>query len=528
MSITWETTARARARLATERGAIVKDWGGRLPIALVYPNTYFVGMSSLGFQIIYALLNDQSDVVCERAFCEAAGGRPAANELLLSLETQRPLGDFAALAFSVTFELDYYNVVACLRAAGLPVLAGERDERHPLVIGGGPCLTANPEPLAPFFDAIVVGEAEPALPGLLEALRANADRASTLRALAQQPGVYVPSLYEPAYAADGRLVEVQAAAGAPPLVSRVFLRRLDEGPGCSTIVAKDTELANMWLVEVARGCARGCLFCLAGFCFLPARERSPASVLAMAERGLAYTKRIGLVGAAVSDYRHFETVLRQLRARGAQVAVSSLRVDSFSEPVARALAESGARTATLGIEAGSQRLRDLVHKGITDDDVLRAAEVAGRVGFDQAKLYYMVGLPGETDADVQAIIDLTLGVAERLERHHRGARVVVGLTPFVPKAQTPFQWMAMAEAGLLKERLAPVLAAMDRHSLAAWSRALRGQGLAADFYLRRPRPVDEVLPWAAISSGVRPAALARLGGPARRAAGYDEAEPRGK
>ncbi|MHB1006956.1 MAG: radical SAM protein [Chloroflexota bacterium] len=550
MSILWETTARNRARLGTEKGAIVKDWGGRLPIALIYPNTYFTGMSGLGFQILYGLLNAQPDVVCERAFYEAAG-KGIRTETILSLESQRPLGDFAALAFSLTFELDYYHVVATLRDSGLPLLAAERDDRHPLIIGGGPCLTANPEPVAPFFDAIVIGEAEPVLPGLLDVLRAGDDRPSTLRALARLPGVYVPALYEPVYGAEGQLLSVDASPDAPAVVNRVSQRDLDAGPSSSVVLTRDTELANMWLVEVARGCARGCLFCLAGFCFLPARERSLKSVLAAAEAGLAHTRRVGLVGAAVSDYKHFEELLLRLRAMGAQVGVSSLRVDSFSLPVAKALAESGAKTATLGVEAGSQRLRDLVHKEITDDDVRRAAEVAAQAGFGQAKLYYMVGLPGETDDDVQALVDLTVAVAARLDRGRRRGKVVVGLTPFVPKAQTPFQWMAMAPPAVIAERLAriraalrphkievraespewaavegvlargdrrlaPVLAAMERNTLAAWGQALAEQGLDAAFSLRRPREVDEVLPWAAISTGVRRSALASLSEKARR------------
>jgi radical SAM superfamily enzyme YgiQ (UPF0313 family) len=555
VSISWENTARTKARLTGERGAIVKDWGGRIPVAAIYPNTYFVGMSSLGFQIVYTMLNQQPDFVCERAFFEAAGKRTAPESNILSLESQRPLGDFAALAFSVTFELDYYHVVATLRMAGLPVYAGERDERHPLVIGGGPCLTANPEPVAPFFDAIVIGEAEPALPGIVEALRTNEDRDTTLRALANVPGVYVPSLYEPAYAADGQLRDVRAAEGAPSVVSRVWLHDLDDAPGSSAIVAEETELANIFLIEVARGCARGCRFCLAGYCFLPVRERRPENVLAAAQRGLEYTRRVGLVGAAVSDYRHLDDVVRRLQTMGAQVSVSSLRVDSLSEPITRALVESGARTITLGLEAGSQRLRDIVHKDIDYEQVMRAADIAGRAGIAQAKLYYMLGLPGETDADVQELIDLTLAVAERLGRHRPGARVVVGLTPFVPKAQTPFQWMPMAELGLLKERVARIqaalrarkvevraegvewavvegvlargdrrlaraLAAMDRSSLAAWHRALSREGLAPDFYLRRQRSIEEPLPWAAISTGVTSSALARLGEEARRATSH--------
>ena len=552
MSISWEATARAKNRLANERGAVHKDWGGRLPVALVYPNTYAVGMSSLGFQIVYRLLNDDAEVVCERAFYEAAGRQARPGETILSLESQRPLGDFAALAFSVTFELDYYHVVATLRDAGLPLWASDRDERHPLVIGGGPCLTANPEPVAPFFDAIIIGEAEPVLPALVATLRRQSGRAETRRALAQVPGVYVPSFYESVYAEHGRLTDVEVAQGAPAVVGRVWLRQLDDGPGASAIVTPDTALSDMYLVEVTRGCARGCLYCLAGYCFLPARERHPESVLAAARRGLALTRKIGLVGAAVADYSCFEEVVRQLYAEGARVSVSSLRVDTLSEPIARALVEGGARTATLGVEAGSQRLRDLVHKGIGDDDVVRAVDAAAAAGFSQAKLYFMIGLPGESDADVDEIGRLAIRLAERLEKARKGGRVTVAVASFVPKAQTPFQWMAMAESGVLHQRLARlraalrakrievraegvdwarvegvlargdrrlavVLATMDRNSLAAWNRALAQQGLTADAYLR-PRTVGEVLPWAAVSTGVQASALARLGGRAAREA----------
>ncbi|MHB1134917.1 MAG: radical SAM protein [Chloroflexota bacterium] len=546
MSITWEATARARARLARERGTVRKDWGGRRPVALVYPNTYAVGMSSLGLQIIYRLLNEQPDFVCERAFYEAAGrdGRPG--ESVLSLESQRPLGDFTTLALSVTFELDYFHVASLLRDAGLPLWATERDDRHPLVIAGGPALTANPEPLAPFCDAIVIGEAEPVLPALLELLRRDLDRPSTLRALAALPGVYVPSFYQPLYDEQGALLRLERDAAAPEVVNRVWLRQLDDGPGASAVLTPDTELADMHLVEVARGCARGCLYCLAGFCFLPARERSPESVLASARAGLALTPKIGLVGAAVADYSHFSEVVGALQSEGARVSVSSLRVDTLDETVAHALVAGGARTLTLGVEAGSQRLRDLVHKDISADDIERAVDIAAAAGFAQAKLYFMIGLPGETDADVDAIADLAGRLAERLARYQRGARVVVSATPFVPKAQTPFQWAAMAAAEVLESRLArlqaalrqrhlelrsdsvawsrvegvlargdrrlaAVLAAMPKHSLAAWGRALRAQGLSAETYLQGRRSLTEALPWAAVSTGVRATALAKLG-----------------
>jgi radical SAM superfamily enzyme YgiQ (UPF0313 family) len=546
LSITWEATARAKARLARERGTIFKDWGGRLPIALVYPNTYNVGMSGLGMQILYRLFNSDPDVVCERAFYEPAGRGKALGEPVLSLESQRPLSDFAALAFSVTYELDYYHVISALHDSGLPIWAAERDDRHPLVIAGGPCLTANPEPLAPFCDAVVIGEAEPIAAQLLAAL-SGGDREQSLRALAAVPGVYLPSLYSPTYADDGTILDFERTADAPEVVNRVWLHDLDADPGASAVLTPDTELADMFLVEVARGCARGCLYCLAGYCFLPARERSPEAVLRVAREGLKQTPKIGLVGAAVADYSHFEEVVRELHAAGARVSVSSLRVDSLSESVARALAAGGARTVTLGVEAGSQHLRDLIHKGVSGKDLEKAIDAAGAAGFSQAKLYFMIGLPGESDADVESIGALAVSLAERFAARKRGGRVIASVAPFVPKAQTPYQWMAMAEPGLLRERLArlqtalrprkiemraeslewalvegvlargdrrlaEVLATMDRNSLAAWQRALAECGLTAESYLRRHRPADEVLPWAAVSTGVKTTALKKLGG----------------
>ncbi len=543
MAITWRNQAEQRARLERERGAIVKDWGGRLPVALVYPNRYWVGMSNLGFQLLYGMLNAHPQVLCERAFHSPPSRESGA---ILSVESQRPLTDFHAVAFSVSYELDYYNVVDILRQSGITLLAAERGENEPLVIGGGPCLTANPEPLAPFFDAIVVGEAEPLLPELIAVLASPEDRQSQLRALAALAGVYLPAQYQPVSDERGQLLEMVVAEGAPARVRRLVQTDLSDAPGSSVVLTADTELAEMWLVEVARGCARGCRFCLAGFCYLPARERPLAQVLEMAEQGLTWTKRIGLVGAAVSDYGQFLPLLHKLRALGAEVSVSSLRVDSFTPEVATALAEGGARTATLGVEAGSQRLRDLVHKQITDEDVLNATTSAAGAGFVRVKLYYMVGLPGEEEEDVEALIRLTLEVNERLRLLRPGSQLAVTLTPFVPKAQTPYQWLSMAPADVIARRmqqinaalrpahvavrlesadwarveavlargdrrLAMALARMGRNSLAAWNRALKAERLNEEQF-SGPRAADSLLPWALIESGVSVEALRAAGG----------------
>ncbi len=516
----WDAVKKARQQLSREQGTIIKDWGGRLPIALIYPNAYYIGMSNLGVHAIYSLLNSYSEVVCERAFWENTAQKP------LSLESQRPLSDFAVLAFSISYELDYFNVVQILRASGIPLYSADRDERHPLVIAGGPCITANPIPLSPFFDCLCIGEAEAILPAMLPILSEGitGKRNNLLEALASLPGVYVPLVH------------------SETPVARQWVRNLDDFPVASVILTPDTELGDLCLIEVERGCNWGCRFCLAGYAFRPMRYRSIDKLIAQAELGLKYRKRLGLVGAAVSDHPQIEELLVRLRQVGAELSISSLRMRPLSRIVLREMAKGGARTIALAPEAGSQRLRQVIKKGISEDDILESMDKVAEQGIKQLKLYFMIGLPSETDEDIDEIIKLTLSCKDVLDRQQAGCRITLNVAPFVPKAGTPFQWLPMAPVPVLNHRLsllknklqpkgikiksespawsqvqgilargdiklAEVLANIEEVSLSGWRKAVEKSHLDIDFYVHQRWDTSKRLPWGILDLGTNPAYL---------------------
>jgi radical SAM superfamily enzyme YgiQ (UPF0313 family) len=516
MKLKYRTIDQAKQILAREEGTVRKDWGGRLPIALIYANTYRLGMSSLAMHTLYRLFNDQPDVVCERAFApyERYRSGSQADEPILSIESQRPLADFPVIAFTISYEMDYFNAVQILRGAGIPPLAEDRDETWPLIIAGGPAVYTNPAPLADIFDAFAIGEGEIIVPPLVDALweAGQAPRDQGLHVLAEVPGMYVPAL-----------------DNGP--VARVWVRDLDAVPATTQIYTHDTEFGDRALIEIARGCGRGCRFCMAGYTYRPMREVSLDTILAVARHSLKHRDRIGLVSAAVSDHSWIDQIAIELRKLGARVAISSMRVDPISEPLVRALAESGTQTLTIAPEAGSVRMRKVINKPQSDQQLLYAVDLAARYNFPQLKMYFMIGQPTETEADVEAIADMVLAARTHFSRH-----LTINATPYVPKAHTAFQWAAMtpvetleARVKYLERRLGPakvavrsdsppwaavegalargdrrlgrVLARMRKTTLREWERALEAEGLSQEDYLRERSP-DEALPWSVVDTGV--------------------------
>ena len=551
--MSWTLKKKAHALLGAEQGAVRKDWGGKLAIALVYPNAYAVGMSNLGFQTIYQHLNALPDVVCERVFLpDAADVAELARtrSTPFSLESQRPLTDFHMIGFSVTYEGDYINALRLLDLAGIPLRASDRRSHHPLVLMGGVCAFSNPEPIAPFMDFIVVGEGEELVGELIDAYRERyRDRESFLDLLTGLQGVYVPERYEVRYAADGTVANVVPVAGAPAIVTK---RRLKDVNAFRTIAAVKTpnaEYGHMALLEVGKGCGRGCRFCLEGQVYRPVRHRSVAAlgetIKDLAAQG---EKRIGLVGACVSDYPWIGELLKVVEANGMELSISSLRADSLTDELAASLARGGHRTLTIAPEAGTERLRRAIRKAITDEQILAACDLVRAHGIPNLKTYFMIGQPTETDEDVEAIADLAgrmLGRLRVLDAQGRPfGRLTLSVSSFVPKPWTPFQWAPFAGAEALAKKLDTIkrgvrgfsnvrvlhenpreaalqalLARGDRRvgdflEGAArlggdWRRALREWDGDLDLHTTRPRALDERLPWDHFEVGVKKAGLVR-------------------
>ena len=546
--------AKAERLLTQEQGAVRKDWGGRVAFALVYPNTYAVGMSNLGFQTIYHHLNALSDVVCERVFLPDPEDWPEYRRTgtgPFSLESKRPLADFDFVGFSLTYEGDYIHALRLLRMAGIPLDPADRRAEDPIVLMGGVCAFANPEPIAPFMDFVVVGEGEEVVKEIIEAYRqtfggrawATRRRADLWDRLQPIPGVYLPHRYAVDYHPDGTIAGVAPTAGAPAVVTKRRLRNVDEWRTISLLRTPNAEYGHLALLEVGKGCGRGCRFCLEGQIYRPVRHRSLDALRETVREIKKESTRVGLVGACVSDYPWIGGLMKVLEEEGLEVSISSIRADSLTQDLVSSLKRGGHRTLTIAPEAGTERLRRVIRKDISDEQLYAACALVRQEGIPNLKCYFMIGQPTETDEDVEAIPDLAARLLERLRAPSFG-RLTLSISSFVPKPWTPFQWAPFAEVAALTEKLRTIKAGVRRFSpvrvlhenpreaflqallargdrrvaplLARaaelegdWRAALREWDRDPEFYTHRPRRLDEVFPWDHLDVGVKKAGLIR-------------------
>src|SRR5882672_8962055 len=468
LRMSWKLKKKAQELVASEEGAVRKDWGGRVTIALVYPNTYAVGMSNLGFQTIYSHLNALPNVVCERVFFpdpEDVDEYGRTGTVPFSLESHRPLTDFNLVGFSMTYEGDYINAVRMLRMAGLPLRAADRGPGDPVVMMGGVCAFSNPEPIAPFMDFVVVGEGEEVVGEIVTAWLESdpgddGSRGRFIDRLKPLAGIYVPDAYRVEYGADGLIEAVTPLADdVPALVIKRRLKDVNRFETRSSLKTPKAEYGHMELLEVGKGCGRGCRFCLEGQVYRPVRHRSVAALGDTVAR-LAQdptNRRIGLVGACVSDYPWIGDLLKVVEANGLELSISSLRADSLTDDLVSALARGGHRTLTVAPEAGTERLRRAIRKAITDEQLYTACDLVRRHGIPNLKTYFMIGQPTETAEDVDAIVDLARRMLERLRVLDSAGRpfgrLTLSISSFVPKPWTPFQWAPFDGADALSAKL---------------------------------------------------------------------------
>lgn len=542
----WALKKELKELLASEEGYYRYPQGTRTAFALAYPNSYFVGMSNLGLHIIYEILNKRHDTACERFFLperQQIKRYDNTHTPLMSIENQLPLYEFSLIGFVMSFEMDYFNIIEMLKLGKVKLLAAERDERDPLVIAGGPCATFNPEPMAAVIDAFIIGEGEVIMPAFMEAYHQakqnSVSRKEMLRRLAEVPGVYVPSLYEHQYDDNGILQAITPKAGAPLKVARQWVKDLDKYPAHTVVITDNTEF-NFYLIETARGCGRHCRFCMAGYCFRKPRNRSLRVINEEVKKALPYRKRVGLMGAAISDYPEINELCQDILGEGLSMSVASFRADSVTKELVDALAASGLKTLTMAPEAGSSRMRAVINKGIEEQHLFNAIDLGIAAGIRNFRLYIMVGLPFEEKGDVEAIADLAGRLKDYMEAKGAKGTLTLSVNPFIPKPFTPFQWEPMADKkyvewalkylvqSLRKRKnvivnvespkeayIQGVLARGDRRvgkallkaanlgGAKAFKRALKEQNLQFADYLYRKRDFSEIFPWDTFDMGFR-------------------------
>jgi radical SAM superfamily enzyme YgiQ (UPF0313 family) len=539
------------ALLAAETGTVRKKWKGRLPAALLYPNTYPLAVSNLGFQLVYRLLNRFDHLVCERFVY------PQGQEPFRSLESDRLLSDFPLIFGSISFEQDYPRLVAMLAAGGIAPYAADRSgpiaAGNPLVILGGVGVFMNPEPLACFADLMVIGEAEAVLPQLLAELSETTDRQELLHRIGSTiPGCYVPSGYSFQYDNDGRVLDINAKPGLPSQVHRAVLQTTDRAAH-SELLSPEAEL-GMYMTELGRGCSRGCRFCAAGFIYRPPRLWDADAVLAgLAERPQG-VDRAGLLGMEMADSATLDQIAAFLTETGCALSFSSLRADRISPQLLELLSRSKLKSAAIAPDGCSQRLRQVINKGLAEENLLAAATALAEAGIFTLKLYVMIGLPTETQQDLDELADLVRKVRDCIlpigRKKGRVCEIVLSVNSFVPKPWTPFQYLSFGglneehdrseKTALLRlnntirylktalagidnlqfkadrpesvlpqavfaradRRIAPVLLDIGTGK-SSFKQAMKAHGLTAWQYAIRPRTADELFCWEVLDQGIR-------------------------
>ena len=434
--------------VSAEKGAILKR-NASLRVALVFPNTYSVGMANLGFQTIYKILNQIPDISCQRFFLDLG---------IKSLEEKRKLNSFPIIAFSLSFEMDYPNVLKILDQAHIPLKSSQRKENHPLVIAGGIAPSLNPEVMASFFDCILVGEGEEMITEFMENYLGYSyrkpEKEGLLLKLAQIQGIYVPRFYEVECNSQGYLKRIERTAEVP-LPIRPRKVDLEKHNTFSPVTSPYIHFKNTLLIEVGRGCKRGCRFCAAGFVYQPTRYSPKEKILKQVDDYIGENRQVGLVGTLVSDYPDLEEICHRFSQRNLEIGISSLRIDRLNINLLKSLSELGMKTLTLAPEVGSFRMQGVINKKINLDDILKSIQLAKQVKINSLKLYFMIGLPFEKDEDVEAIVELLKKIHQIYFKNSiTRKKITLSVNPFVPKAHTPFQWAGMNRKQELEEKYA--------------------------------------------------------------------------